>query len=39
MKKASSEEELGAGLMHRIWLFVLRYQTPVGLVVLFLYNL
>jgi NSS family neurotransmitter:Na+ symporter len=39
MKKASSEEELGAGLMHRIWLFVLRYLTPVGLVVLFLYNL
>ncbi len=39
MKKASSQEELGAGTGHRLWLFVLRYLTPVGVLVLFLYNL
>jgi NSS family neurotransmitter:Na+ symporter len=39
MKKSSSKEELGGGTVHRLWLFIVRYLTPVALVVLFLYNL
>lgn len=39
MQKSSSKEELGDGSVHRVWLFIVRYLTPVALVVLFISNL
>jgi NSS family neurotransmitter:Na+ symporter len=41
MSKSSIREELGAGsgVGFKIWHFVLRYMTPLGVIIVFIYNL
>lgn len=41
MSKVSTQEELqlGDSAVYRVWHFVLRYVTPIGVVIVFVYNL
>jgi NSS family neurotransmitter:Na+ symporter len=41
MTRAATQEELelGEGISYRLWHFIVRYITPIGVAVVFAYNL